>query len=130
MLGIVLTNEAHRQFLEKSAFQFEFVTSDVEAINPVIKHMHQVDLAEGIMLCQLAHQKNPHGQHSFASRVVELGVHHLKTALKAVPDDMTTRHSLGDAYQMLGWLNANTEAGDRYYEKARRLWNEDRKSVV
>src|SRR3546814_20453844 len=68
---------------------------------------------------------SPHGELSFAPRCVELAVHHLKTAVKAVPDDMITRHSLGDAYQMLGWLHADSPEGTAYYERARQLWNDD-----
>jgi hypothetical protein len=136
MLGVVLTEQAMKEFKEVPV-KFEFVTSDLKAIEPVVKHMHQVDLAEGIRLSQLAHLHNPHG-HQHAPRAMILAINRLRKALRSIPDDVRTQDVLGDAYQTLGFLHSGQHSGDercedceRYYAIARRyvLEFQQRKSL-
>ncbi len=120
MTGVRLSNECEKQFdafcraLSNSgntpttrSKQFEFVAADIEELVPVIKHMHQLELAEGLMLSLMAEQRQAPGASpedlQVALRLVTMATQRLHRALTAVPDDHKTRHALADAYQTEGY---------------------------
>lgn len=120
--GITLTTECLKQMKQAGNDMkiFEFTVPDIYELKPVIKHMHQVDLGEGIMLSLQAEMKE--SQYSRCEnttgtvlRLISMAVDKLHSALKAVPDDISTIHALADAYQTKGF--AITMSGDNISTK-------------
>jgi hypothetical protein len=73
-------------------------------MKPVVKHMHQMDFAEGLMLSLRAQEKeNNNERPGVIVRLMTLAIDKLHAALKAVPDDTTTKYALADAYQTLAF---------------------------
>lgn len=85
----------------KKAPPFIFVVADIQDIVPVVKHLHQLDLVTGAMLTLQAEKYLKSEQYVVAVRMLKTAIDTLFRARRAVPDDITTRHELADAFQML-----------------------------
>lgn len=116
--GIQLHPECLEHLKDGPAKGFEFAVSDVVAIIPVVKHMHQVDLGEGLMLSLMGQEASSgtssvnrcvpasaKQSQSVRMRLLALSVDKLHAALKAVPDDAITKQALADAYQGLAFTS-------------------------
>lgn len=110
-VGIRLSSECEKQFqfsaASNSLLGFEFASPDILEIFPVVKHMHQVDVSTGMMLCLQAQIKEMEKRKNTASgtivRLLSLAVDKLHQARNAVPNDITTIHLLAEAYQTKGF---------------------------
>lgn len=80
---------------------FEFVIADIEEIIPVIKHMHQLDYVEGVMMSLEASELQSRLEdQSAALRLVNMSVERLNRAKRTVPDDFDTVHALAEVHRV------------------------------
>ena len=134
--GIHITEECIRQLHFRddiSLLGFEFVTADIIDIVPVVKHMHQVDMAEGILLSLAAEkrellcsnesskEKQLSVSHGVISRLCDLSINRLHRALRAVPDDPKACSALADAYQTLA-VAISKQGNEKDAEKAYKMF--------
>ena len=111
--GIKLHQDCLEHLAEGPVKGFEFAISDIVDIIPVVKHMHQVDLGEGLMLSLMGQDYDKTNSSSVVSRrqdnvkmrLMSMSVDKLHSALKAVPDDDITKQALADAYQGLAFAS-------------------------
>lgn len=122
--------------------RFEFVITDVDDVLPVIKHMHQLDAVEGLMLSLGAESKQEEGATpgdlSVALRLASLSTKRLHRAMTTVPDDRKTRHILADAYQIEGYAyqklyalksnNAVYPDNDKFFKRVKELQERSKQS--
>jgi hypothetical protein len=128
VLGIIFSQECLQQFQSHRAKAFEFTISDIAEMKPVVKHMHQMDFAEGLMLSLRAQEKeNKNEKAGVIVRLMTLAIDKLHAALKAVPDDTTTKYALADAYQTLAfaeWQRKDTLPSSEETESVPRVAKE------
>merc|ERR1719487_430121 len=73
--------------------------------------MHQVDLAEGILLSLLAQEREKHQHNAIITRLLSMSASRLHRALHTLPNDVTTSLALADVYQAWGLATSN----DQYF---------------
>lgn len=106
--GVRLSEHCRAQLTD---YLFEFTVADIVEIVPVVKHMHQVDLAEGILLSLLAQEREKHQHNAIITRLLSLSASRLHRALHTLPNDVTTSLALADVYQAWGLATSN----DQYF---------------
>eukprot|EP00727_Mastigamoeba_balamuthi_P001851 m51a1_g11663 hypothetical protein (1053) ;mRNA; r:493-4759 len=117
LTGIRLTGSAMRE-LKKNPGGFKVVVADIKRMDPVVKHMNIVSLADGIMCATQAMDQLKQESVQCSERLFSLAMTKFEQAVKATPDD----HKILNTYAEYLFERGNAVAGrcpvHLYYDKA------------